>query len=129
MSAGHRESLLQAIKEKNYIVIKNIMHERGLDIADEWIDMLFSVQHTLGKRISPENFVTALLSAPDEREALEFMNTALSDNGVSLDSLLPDILQLAGSGPSPDSPPGRTLYPTIAPGFISTEKRMAGPEP
>ena len=99
MSAGHRESLLQAIKEKNYTVIKNIMHERGLDIADEWIDMLFSVQRTLGKTISPENFVTALLSAPDEREALEFMNTALSDNSVSFDGLLPDILQLAGASP------------------------------
>jgi glutamate-ammonia-ligase adenylyltransferase len=103
MSAEHRTPLLQAIKEKNYAVIKNIMHERGLDITDEWVNMLFSVQHALGKTIPAEQFITALLSAPDEQDALEFMHSSATAPGAVLDTLPNDILQLSVqlSGASP----------------------------
>ncbi len=99
MSVEHIAALLQAIKGTDYNAVRNIMHERGLDITDEWIDMLFSVQQTFSKTIPPELFITALLSSPDEQEALEFMHAYVTENGVLTDKLLPDIMLLAGTSP------------------------------
>lgn len=75
------------------------MHERGLEVPAEWAALLFSVHRSLSATIAPESLVTALLSAPDEQEALEFLHTLTADHTPVPDTMIPGIVQLAGASP------------------------------
>ncbi len=99
MSAEQVNLLLKAIKEHNYKSIRNVMHARGIDVSDEWINLLFSVSKTLNGVLSEEQFVTSLLSAPDEVEALEYINSFLTEDKVKEHKLFPGIIELSGTSP------------------------------
>lgn len=93
------KSLLKAINELDHNTIRNIMHTRGIDISDESIAKLFSVKEMLKDVISEEKFITSLLSAPDEVEALEYIDTILLEHRVLDEKLLPGLIELSGTSP------------------------------
>ena len=99
MAIDHISALLQAIKNKNLGAINNIMLERGLEVTEEWIGNLIEAQFSFSNVIPPEKFIAAVLSAPDEQEALEFIHTYLQENRPVQTNLLQDIIQLAGTSP------------------------------
>lgn len=99
MSEDLVASLFQAIKDENYNTIKNIMHERGLDISNEWINMLFSVFNLTSRVLAPDQFITALFSAPDEQGAIEFLNSYLIENKTQVHKITPEIIELSGTSP------------------------------
>ncbi len=99
MRNDHITAILKAINNKNPDDIRNIMTERGLDVTDEWAGSLIDVQRVLTGHLSGEKFISALLTAPDEQDALEFVRIYLQQNEQPRYDLLPEIIQLSGTSP------------------------------
>ncbi len=99
MSSEHVGALLQAIQKRNTTAVHTIMRDRGLEVPAEWITTLFSVVGSWSTVVEPESLISALLSAPDEQEALEFLNTLPAQGTTVPQTMIPDIVRLAGASP------------------------------
>ncbi|MCL4478018.1 MAG: bifunctional [glutamate--ammonia ligase]-adenylyl-L-tyrosine phosphorylase/[glutamate--ammonia-ligase] adenylyltransferase [Deltaproteobacteria bacterium] len=97
MTPSDKEALLYSIDQKEYISIRRIMNSRGIEVSEEFPEQLIKVADAITAYISPEDFMDALLSAPDEEEAIEFIHSLIKDDRLKTIKNLPCLIQLSGT--------------------------------